>query len=299
MLYSLLILTAVASTSFAWTNHRSTISIVLAGRSSTTLFALLPADYQERGNNIILEAGRQCGATNDQLKIEWKSGRIVVTVEGDVYVSNSDSSSSSEQQLDVTFDTNDEDDDEDEEEMYSDSEEDADEEEYDDDDEKDDDEEYNVEAEYNQDDVVSQSHVTSEGNNIVVDDEIDPEGNDDTEGIQSRGVDVAALARAINAALDDDGIGLAIAEEHEIEVTTPGASDELQGPVMFKAYKGFDVLVTFMDPKKKSAKTIEGKLHERTSEFTIINIKGRMKKLKNQMLVSVKLPKALKEKGAR
>lgn len=297
MLYSLLILTAVVSQSLAWTNHRSPLSIALVGRSSNPLYALLPADYQELGNNIILEAGRQCGATNDQLKIEWKSGRIVVTVEGEVYVSDSDSSS---EQMEVTFDTNEEDEEDEEEEEYSGSEEDSYEEVYDDDEEE---EAYKVEEEYDQDDIVSQSDVNSEDNTVVVDDEISPERDNDTtpntEGMQPRGVDVAALARAINAALDDGGVGLAIAEEHEIEVTTPGASDELQGPVMFKAYKGFDVLVTFMDPKKKVAKTIEGKLHDRTSEFTIINIKGRMKKLKNQMLVSVKLPKALKEKGAR
>jgi ribosome maturation factor RimP len=293
MLYSLLILTAVVSPSLAWTNHRSPLSIALVGRSSIPLYALLPADYQQLGNNIILEAGRQCGATKDQLKIEWKSGRIVVTVEGEVYVSNSDSSS---EQVEATFDTNEEEEDEDEE--YSGSEEDSNEEVYDEEEEA-----YKVEEEYDQDDIVSQSDVNSEDNTVVVDDEISPEGDNDTtpntEGMQPRGVDVAALARAINAALDDGGVGLAIAEEHEIEVTTPGASDELQGPIMFKAYKGFDVLVTFMDPKKKVAKTIEGKLHDRTSEFTIINIKGRMKKLKNQMLVSVKLPKALKEKGAR
>jgi len=68
---------------------------------------------------------------------------------------------------------------------------------------------------------------------------------------------------------------------------------------MFKAYKGFDVLATFIDPKKKTQKTIEGKLHERNNEFTVINIKGRLKNIKNQMLVSVKLPKPKKEKGAR
>jgi hypothetical protein len=111
-------------------------------------------------------------------------------------------------------------------------------------------------------------------------------------------VDVTELARAINAILDDDGIGLRIAEVHEIEVTTPGASDELSG-VMFESYKGFDVIAQFIDKKTKNTKTVEGKFVEKGDEFTIINIKGRMKKIKNEDVLSLKLPKAKKEKGAR
>mmetsp|Transcript_28812 Transcript_28812/g.54164 ORF Transcript_28812/g.54164 Transcript_28812/m.54164 type:complete len:130 (-) Transcript_28812:288-677(-) len=111
-------------------------------------------------------------------------------------------------------------------------------------------------------------------------------------------VDVTQLAKAINAALDDNEIGLLIAETHEIEVTTPGASNELVGDIMFQAYKGFEVQCQFQDPKKKTNKTIEGRLVERNDEFTVINIKGRMKKINNDMVVSVKLPKAKKEKGA-
>jgi hypothetical protein len=111
-------------------------------------------------------------------------------------------------------------------------------------------------------------------------------------------VDVTELARAINAILDDDGIGLRIAEVHEIEVTTPGASDELSG-IMFESYKGFDVIAQFIDKKTKKTKTVEGKFVEKGDEFTIINIKGRMKKMKNEDVLSLKLPKAKKEKGAR
>lgn len=116
----------------------------------------------------------------------------------------------------------------------------------------------------------------------------------------SSGVDVTGLARAINAALDDDGgIGSRIAETHEIEVGTRGASDELLGDVMFQAYRGFDVIARHRDPKTQKIKTVEGRLVERDDLFTVINIKGRMKKLKNSNVISVKLPKAKKEKGAR
>jgi len=133
--------------------------------------------------------------------------------------------------------------------------------------------------------------VTVHGN-VYVSNPLDDQ--DENEETPSTDVDMTALARAINAALDDDGTGLAIAEAHEIVVTTPGASDELSG-IMFESYKGFDVIVEHQDPKKKT-KRIEGRLVERNDEFTIINIKGRMKKLKNQDVMSVKLPKAKKEK---
>ena len=123
---------------------------------------------------------------------------------------------------------------------------------------------------------------------------------DEDDGIvpQEEGVDMTELARAINNALDDGGVGLAIAEAHEIEVTTPGAPNELSG-IMFEAYKGFDVNCLFMDPKTKKSKTVSGRLHERTNDFTVINIKGKMKKIKNDNVVSVTLPAAKREKGAR
>ena len=119
-------------------------------------------------------------------------------------------------------------------------------------------------------------------------------------------IDVSALARAINTMLesggDPSGVGYQIAETHDIEVTTAGASDEVRGEVMFRAYRGFDVVVQHRDPKQSQSdkiKTVTGKLVERNNEFTVVNIKGRMKHIKNSHLVSVKLPKAKKEKGAR
>jgi hypothetical protein len=133
---------------------------------------------------------------------------------------------------------------------------------------------------------------------LTDDNDVESTSTPDEPTSTGQGIDMTVLARAINAALDDDGVGLAIAEVHAIEVSTPGATDELSG-IMFEAYKGFDVLVKHMDPKKKSVKTIEGRLVERNEEFTVLNLKGRFKKLKNTQVVSVKLPKAKREKGAR
>ena len=67
---------------------------------------------------------------------------------------------------------------------------------------------------------------------------------------------------------------------------------------MFESYRGFDVICRYEDPKKQKITEITGRLHERTDETTVINIKGRMKKIKNELIESIKLPKAKKEKGA-
>ena len=109
-------------------------------------------------------------------------------------------------------------------------------------------------------------------------------------------VDVTTVARAINAALDSSAVGQAIAERYSIEVTTPGASDELQGDRMFRAYQGFDVICVYKDPKKQDKeKTIQGRLVERNEQHVVVNVKGRMSKLIRENVVSVKLPKAKKE----
>lgn len=112
--------------------------------------------------------------------------------------------------------------------------------------------------------------------------------------------DITAIARSINAALEGDegSVGWNVATFHEIEVTSPGAPEELSG-VMFEVYKGFDVICDIIDKKTKKPKKLEGKLVERDDEITKINIKGRTKKLKNIEVLSIRLPKAKKEKGAR
>lgn len=146
-------------------------------------------------------------------------------------------------------------------------------------------------------------NVEKEEENVNELDEDFEELEDDDESSEGtkNGFDIVSIARAINAAFGAEGegsIGYNIAVHHEIEVTTPGASDELQG-IMFEAYKGFDVLLETMDKKKNKRKIVEGKLVERTDESTRLNCKGRMRKFKNEDILSLKLPKAKREKGAR
>jgi len=52
-----------------------------------------------------------------------------------------------------------------------------------------------------------------------------------------------------------------------------------------------------IDSKTGKKKIIECKLMDRTDDYTKINIKGSMRKLNNNSIKGVKLPKAKKEKG--
>lgn len=122
--------------------------------ASSIVLNALPKNFQDIGTQIIQDAGISCGMKSaEDLEIEWKSGRVIVTVRGSVYVSNPDETEES--------------------------------------------------------------------------DEREGEGDDDTSPEAVSGVDITQLARAINFALGEDEVGSAIAEKHEIEVTTPGASGKL------------------------------------------------------------------------
>lgn len=114
-------------------------------------------------------------------------------------------------------------------------------------------------------------------------------------------IDIVTITRAINVALSmDEDIGMKIAETHEIEVTTPGASDILQGDKMFEAYRGFDVIVETSQLKKNGKpKILEGKLVEKDENELKVNVNGRISKVKNEFIVCVRLPKPKKEKKNR
>ena len=125
--------------------------------------------------------------------------------------------------------------------------------------------------------------------------------NNNNDKISSDQIDIVTITRAINVALSmDEEIGMKIAETHEIEVTTPGASDILQGDIMFEAYRGFDVIVETSQLKKNGKpKILEGKLVEKNETEVKVNVNGRISKVKNEFLVCVRLPKAKKEKKNR
>jgi ribosome maturation factor RimP len=235
--------------------------------SITALNAGAEDEMRDEGSRIIVRAAVECGAQEEQVLIEWKAGRIVVTVDGMTSLASGDLDIMDDEGNLIDLDDLDDDD------LDND---------YEDDEVEDDDELY-----YDEDE--------GEGE--------DEEEGEDLENLQenenNEGPSVTSIARAINKALDESEIGQRIAEVHAIEVTTPGGSDVVSGPIMFEAYKGFDVTVETQDTKTNKKKVLEGKLVSRDDKFTTINVKGRVKKLNNNIVECIRLPKAKKEKGAK
>lgn len=253
----------------------------------------LPDGYQDYGEMVVRQSAALCGMEDaddeSKLSVEWKPGRLIVTVHGGVVFVSTDRQDDDDDD-DINGDDDYDDGTDGDGEEAGDDVDVADEYSVDDGDSYDDDDDHGDGREEEYDD---------NGIEDLIGTYEEKEDEDEDDVATRRGVDVAQLARAINAALDDDGIGLAIAESHEIEVTTPGAKDELVNDVMFQAYRGFEVICQQEDTKTKEVKTVEGRLVERNNEFTILNIRGRMKKMKNGTVLSVRLPKAKMEKGKR
>jgi ribosome maturation factor RimP len=224
-------------------------------------------EQNEINSRIHSVASTICNLSAEQVNIEWKPNRIVVTVNVDqAYIDATDGADDIGLLEDDNFDADD--------------------------------------KAFDTEEIDDPTAIVDDLDSDAVEDTFDIEADNsvivDEEIVLTNGVDLTLLARSINAALDDAGrIGSQIAELYEIEVTTPGVTDELTTPVMFSAYRGFDVLVQHQDPKTKKIKTFEGRLVERNADFVVLNIKGRMKHLKNAEVLSVKLPKAKKEKGVR
>jgi ribosome maturation factor RimP len=246
----------------------------------------------EINQRIYNVAKTMCNLSPNQITITWKSKRIVVTVHTEnafIDTSTSDGDDIDENEIEIDL---------------------IKEEDFMDDNDDDVGEENSVDSTTGVDEVDDRDPTidppTNESINTVVMSTAKnyvPE-NDTAESAESTtdSVDLTLLARSINVALDDgeDGIGTRITEQYEIEVSTPGIiSDEITTPRMFAAYRGFDVIVHYFDPKKKVMKQHEGRLVEKNEEYVIINQKGRMKHFKNIHVQAVKLPKFKSEKGLR
>jgi ribosome maturation factor RimP len=249
----------------------------------------LPSNYQEVGQALVARAAASIGIlpihsdtaslqSLPTLSLEWKADTLVVTVWADnVYVSNP---VSEEDDSDVEAEL-------------------LDDEELDDEDEElDDNGEEMPEFPSAADAIDNNDQSTNDDVKVDNLDETFLNDADTTSSNGENGIDMVLLTRAISAALDSDVVGAVIAANFGLQVTTPGASDVLSTPAMFRAYAGFEVMVQHQDAKTKGLKTIvEGRLVERNDTFLVLNIKGRVKKLKVSDVVSVRLPKAKKEKG--
>ena len=295
--------TLIKSSSSSFDNNEEDDDILF-----TTTNTILQSDTDElkaMGNSLIRSAARHHGATDKMITIDWKADRIIVTVDvsaDEDYVGG----------IVVGELLNDDDDDDDIIEYDDDELVEYDGEEFDDQDFEEEEEDFeSLQAEL---------------------------GLEEEEGQQPQRIDLTLIARTINEYLCADGDHtpqFKIAQLHEIEVTTPEFNNMLRdntndgGVNMFEVYKGFDVIMDYWEvPKKKkkkksgkagkddansnveeeeeeepkkTQKIIEGKLVGRDGEkdVTMINVKGRIIKIKNDMIESVKLPKAKREKGAK
>ena len=265
---------------------------------------------QTLGNKIILQAALQCGATEPMLDIAWKADRIVVTVdvtadEDYVDIDDIDELDDDDAFLDL-LELNGELDDM---------------------------------IEYEDDNIMYEEGIEYDVQDTDEDEEEFLQTIESTSTSSDSPIDLTLqIARTINellAADGEDSPAFKIAKLHEIEVSTPPFDNVLRGRLMFENYKGFDVIVEHWETKKKKKKksksqkgstptndasdsdnsiekeveevakpklTItEGKLVERdyAKEVTLINVKGRIKKIKNDKIESVCLPKAKREKGAK
>jgi len=235
------------------------------------------AEWKQEGERIIMKAAMDAGATAEMIEIEWKAGRIVVTVKAEEVFMSADFHESEYVEEELEFDGDDDGEGGEDFDDFVEGEED----------------------EENFDDLGDDDMEDFDEDETDMDMDIDMDDCVEVDSSGGSGVDVVSLARAINQAFDEEGegsVGYNIAVHHSVEVTTPGATDELSG-VMFESYKGFDVVVEYQDTKTNKMKKIEGKLVERDDEFTRINEKGRMRKFPNELVDSVKLPKAKSEKG--
>lgn len=128
------------------------------------------------------------------------------------------------------------------------------------------------------------------------------EGKEDTLGsavIEMLNFEIteALLPTDETAALDS------VLARHALTVCTPGAKDVLTTQKEFDVFKGFEVHVRMRGLPATGnfpgaeGKTVVGKLQGRTADEVLVNQKGRIVKLPNNMVLEVRLPQPETEEG--
>ncbi len=97
--------------------------------------------------------------------------------------------------------------------------------------------------------------------------------------------DCAKLTEPLNVAFEGSNL---LKEPYILEITSPGLSNFLQSDRDFKTFKGFPIEVRFRN-KQNSELSKSGLLHERSKEYLLINIKGRMIKIPREDVIRVQL----------
>ncbi len=291
---------------------------------------------RQLGNSIILSAAKFHGATDQMVTIEWKADRIVVTIDVDkddgdnnnnmMFVE--DDSGAAAGELEEEFEDIDVDDFEEFEEEEFEEYEEGEFEEYEDDyteDEFEEEEEEDFEALQAQLGLQPEQDTSTKNKKIdltliarTINEYLSADGEDTPQ------FKIAQLHEIEVTSPEFDNV---------LRTTNHNG-----GVDMFEVYKGFDVIVDYWEvPKtkkkkkkmsgkadkeenvlaeaaeseqqqqqeeeepKRTQKIIEGKLVGRDydKDVTMINVKGRIVKIKNEMIENVMLPKAKREKGVK
>lgn len=102
--------------------------------------------------------------------------------------------------------------------------------------------------------------------------------------------DIQRLSQKLSAWLDDVESSMDVTT-FDLEVSTPGVSNNLSSDKDFAAFEGFPVTVTLAGEFKGKSK-FEGTLHKRDEEFVSLNQHGRIVCIPRSLVDAVALPKA-------
>ncbi len=80
-----------------------------------------------------------------------------------------------------------------------------------------------------------------------------------------------------------------ITQAYVLEISSPGITEELNTDREFQTFKGFPVEVLTFDKESQSQVHLAGLLNEKSKDELQINIKGRLKTIPINSVISVKL----------
>ena len=97
--------------------------------------------------------------------------------------------------------------------------------------------------------------------------------------------DCASFSGVLGDALEASPL---LTEAYVLEISSPGIGELLASDRDFQTFRGFPVEVTHTD-QDASEQRLEGLLHERDADTLQINIRGRIKRLPRDHVITVRL----------
>ena len=97
--------------------------------------------------------------------------------------------------------------------------------------------------------------------------------------------DCARFSSALGEALESNAL---LSEAYVLEISSPGISEQLASDRDFQTFRGFPVKVIHRD-EDTAEQHLEGLLLERNDDVLQINIRGRIKRIPRDDVISVRL----------